>query len=318
MTRNVAIACQGGGSHTAFTGGVLSALVPAIAADPDRELVALSGASGGGMSAATAWYALLEEGPEHVPDAVESLWADLAATRPWDHLANDWLVWFARLADSGFPSPSVSPYHSPLSRRGQERLRETVARHVDFDRVPELVDETAPDLVVSTVDVNGGLFEAFRNAEVTPDVLLASAAVPELFPAVEMNGHAHWDGLFSQNPPVHELFAVPPSRKPDDLWVVQINPQTREEVPRTLPEIADRRNELAGNISLNQELRFVETVNDWLDAGRLEGSRYTHTRIRRLQLDRSLEAASKVDRSPELVDDLLQRGRDRGRAFLDD
>jgi NTE family protein len=315
MSRNVAVACQGGGSHTAFTAGVLAEVVPAVARDPDCSLVALSGTSGGAMSAVTAWYALLDDGPDAVPNALESLWADLAARTPVDRLANDWLVGAARLANSGFPTADVSPYLSPGARYSQRQLRETLHRHVDFDRVPDLFEHDCPDLVVGTVDVEGGVFESFRNGAVTCDVLLASAAVPELFPAVRMNGHAHWDGLFSQNPPIHELFAEAP--KPDDLWVVQINPQATDEEPKSLTEIADRRNELAGNISLNQELRFVETVNAWVDAGHLPDE-YTHTDIRRLQFDRRLGSASKLDRRPAFVEELLEHGRERARELLAD
>jgi NTE family protein len=315
MSRNVAVACQGGGSHTAFTAGVLAEVVPSIARAPDCSLVALSGTSGGAMSAVTAWYALLENGPDAVSDALEALWADLAAREPLDRLGNDWLVGAARLANTGFPTADVSPYLSPAARYSQRQLRATLHRHVDFSRVPDLFDRDCPDLVVGTVDVEGGAFESFRNEAVTGDVLLASAAVPELFPAVRMNGHAHWDGLFSQNPPIHELFGEPP--KPDELWVVQINPQAIDEEPTSLTEIADRRNELAGNISLNQELRFVETVNEWVAAGHLPDD-YTHTEIRRLQLDERLGAASKLDRRPAFVEELLDHGRERARGFLDE
>ncbi|WP_255198319.1 patatin-like phospholipase family protein [Halorarius litoreus] len=268
------------------------------------------------MSAVTAWYALLDGGPDAVSGALDSLWADLAAREPLDRLGNDWLVGAVRLANTGFPTPDVSPYLSPSARYGQQQLRETLERHVDFSRVPGLFDRDCPDLIVGTVDVEGGVFESFRNEAITCDVLLASAAVPELFPAVRMNGHAHWDGLFSQNPPIHELFADDP--KPDELWVVQINPQTIDAEPKSLTEIADRRNELAGNISLNQELRFVETVNDWIDAGHLPTDEYSHTEIRRVQLRRRFSAASKLDRRPAFVEELLAGGHERGRDLLDD
>ena len=313
---NVAIACQGGGSHTAFTAGVLAELVPEFAGS-DRELVGLSGTSGGAMSAATAWYACLEDGPEAVPEAVESLWASVAARTPADRALNAGLVSLSRARAGGDPFPEVSPYFNPGSELGQARLREVIEAHVDFERVPELVGPDSPRLVVGTVDINGGCFEAFVDADVTADVLLASAAVPDLFEAVEMNGHWHWDGLFSQNPPIHELMEVPARRKPDELWVVQINPQTREGEPKSLMEIADRRNELSGNLSLNQELRFVETVNEWVAEGKLDDASYRHVEVRRIEFGPALSCSSKLDRSAGFIEELFETGRERARSFHD-
>ena len=313
---NVAIACQGGGSHTAFTAGVLAELVPGIAGS-DRELVGLSGTSGGAMSATTAWYTYLEDGPEAVPEAVESLWASIAARTPADRALNAGLVSLSRARAGGAPFPEVSPYVTPGADFGQARLREVIEAHVDFDRVPELAGPDSPRLVVGTVDINGGCFEAFVDGDVTADVLLASAAVPDLFEAVEMNGHWHWDGLFSQNPPIHELMEVPTARKPDELWVVQINPQTREGEPKSLLEIADRRNELSGNLSLNQELRFVETVNEWVAEGKLDDATYRHVEVRRLEFGRTLSCSSKLDRSAGFIEELFETGRERARAFQD-
>ena len=313
---NVAIACQGGGSHTAFTGGVLAELLPSFAGS-DRELVGLSGTSGGAMSAAVAWYAYLDGGPEAVPDAVESLWTSVAARAPADRAINTGLVSLSRARAGGAPFPEVSPYVNPGADFGQARLREVIEDHVDFERVPDLLEPGSPRLVVGTVDINGGCFEAFVDGAVTADVLLASAAVPDLFEAVEMDGHWHWDGLFSQNPPIHELLEVPARRKPDELWVVQINPQTREGEPKSLFEIADRRNELSGNLSLNQELRFVETVNEWVAEGKLDDDEHRHVEVRRLEFGRRLSCSSKLDRSPEFLGELFETGRERAREFRD-
>jgi NTE family protein len=211
----------------------------------------------------------------------------------------------------------VSPYANPGADFGQDRLREIVETHVDFERLADLVGPDSPRLVVGTVDVNGGCFEAFVDEAVTADVLLASAAVPDLFEAVEMNGHWHWDGLFSQNPPIHELMEVPARRKPDELWVVQINPQTREGEPKSLFEISDRRNELAGHLSLNQELRFIERVNDWVAEGTLDDASYRHVEVRRVQFGRTLSCSSKLDRSPAFIEELFEAGRTDGRRFYD-
>lgn len=312
---NIAIACQGGGSHTAFTAGVLKGLIPSLA-ESEHELVGLSGTSGGALSALVTWYGLLDEGPESVGRRLDALWADIAAADPVDRFTNEWLVGWSRAEIMGAPVPTVSPYHLPTSGWGQRRLRRLIEQQVDFSALDDLAGERAPKLVVASVNINHGTFETFVGSEITPDVVMASMAVPDLFQAVEMNGHYHWDGLFSQNPPVRELMAVPVRRKPDELWVIQINPQTTTGEPSTLLEIADRRNELAGNLSLNQELRFIKAVNRWIEAGFLPRDRFTQTTIRRIPLGLDLPCSSKFDRSTAFLQKLLTAGEERAANFL--
>lgn len=309
----VAIACQGGGSHTAFTAGVLKGLLPEL--EPGFELVGLSGTSGGALSAFAAWNGLCTDGPEAARDRLDAIWADVAARSPAELLANGWLQWDATLRARGAPLPEISPYDLPAAEWGQRRLRRVIERNVELSRCRRLLErEDTPELVIGTVDVNSGRFETFVDGEITVDALLASAAIPTLFPAVEIDGHYHWDGLFSQNPPVRDLMS---DKHPDELWVIQINPQTRDGEPRTVEEIADRRNELSGNISLNQELRFVEQVNEWVEAGHLP-EKFVHTDIRRIELGRRLGYPSKLDRRWEFVRDLIEAGERRAASFLGD
>lgn len=313
----VAIACQGGGSHTAFTAGVLTELLEGW--DQSRyELVGISGTSGGAFNALAVWYGLVTGDDELARRLLLDLWDDVAAKDPADRLANEWLEGIARLESAGAPIPSISPYQVPGTRWGRGQLRRILERHVDFEAIPDLCTRNAPELVVGTVDVNGGEFETFTNESVTVEAMLASAAIPNLFQAVEIDGHYHWDGLLSQNPPIKDLLRTPPDRKPEELWVVQINPQTYGGEPRRLRDIVDRRNELAGNISLNQELRFVETVNRWLEQGHLPEDRYTHTEIRRIMLDGNLSYTSKLDRDPDFIEELVARGVDAADQFLAD
>ena len=182
-------------------------------------------------------------------------------------------------------------------------------------------DEPTP---VAIACQGGGSHTAFTagvlntNEEVTSEAVLASAAVPDLFEAVKIHGHYHWDGLFSQNPPIDDLLTVDADHKPAELWVIQINPQVREGEPTSLEAITDRRNELSGNLSLNQELRFVERVNAWIDEGHLPESDFTRTEVHRIQLGRAYHCSTKVDRSPEFLGELMQLGAERAAAFLDE
>jgi len=312
---NVAIACQGGGSHTAFTAGVLKELLRDW--DDRHELVGISGTSGGAFNALAAWYGLVTADEDRAADLLDALWEDLMSDGVVDRVTNDWLVGVSRLGNSGLPIPQVSPYRTPGSELGRERIRATLERHIDFDDLPDLCERTVPELVVGTVNVNAGEFETFTNEAVTAEAVLASAAVPNLFEGVEIDGHLHWDGLFSQNPPIHDLMSVDAARKPDELWVVQINPQEWEGDPTSLEEIADRRNELSGNISLNQELRFVERVNDWVEEDHLPRSDFSTTEVRRIEMGQQYHCSTKLDRSPSFIEELMTLGERRAAEFAE-
>ena len=311
---NVAIACQGGGSHTAFTAGVLEHL---LANWPERyRIVGISGTSGGAFNATAVWYELVADGRAAAAETVTDVWHDLAADDGIDRAMNGWLRTVSRLQSAGAPIPRVSPYHLPGPEPGKERIRAVLERYVDFEEIPEYCERTAPELVVGTVNVDSGEFETFVNEAVTVEAVLASAAVPNLYRAVEIDGHHHWDGLFSQNPPVRDLLHQPPERKPEEVWIVQINDQSMATEPRRLDAIADRRNELSGNLSLNQELRFVRWVNEWVRAGHLPADEFVETEIRRIELDEHFGPSTKLDRRPEFLEGLLERGERAAERFL--
>ncbi|MFP5369899.1 MAG: patatin-like phospholipase family protein [Actinomycetes bacterium] len=305
--RRVAIACQGGGSHTAVTGGALQRLL----ADERHRTVALSGTSGGAVCALLAWYGLSTGGPAEAGRLLERFWQDNAATTLGGKAANAWLVGLARL-EGRVSLPVVSPYLYPdVAGAAFTRL---LTRHVDVERLARLQEsppEDQPLLLLGASDVLSGDFKAFssRRGEITVNAVLASAAVPLLFRAVEERGRYYWDGLFSQNPPVRQL----PDAGPEEIWVIRINPRARATEPRSVADIADRRNELAGNISLEQELHVIRKVNEWAD--RL-GDPYRRIEIREMTLDLELDVASKLDRSPAFLRRLFDAGRERADRFL--
>jgi len=309
----VAIACQGGGSHTAFTAGVLKRLLSEW--EDDYELVGISGTSGGAFNALAAWYGLVTADEDRAVELLDALWDDLSASDPADRLMNEFVVGLSRLGSTGVPTFEVSPYQIPGPELGKKEIREALERHIDFEEIPGLCRRDAPELVVGTVNINAGVFETFTNEAVTPEAVLASAAVPTMFEAVEINGHYHWDGLFSQNPPIDDLMTVDADRKPDELWVIQINPQEREGEPTSMEEIADRRNELSGNISLNQELGVIERVNEWIEEGHLPESEFARTEIRRISMGEAYHCSTKVDRSPAFIEELIQLGEERVDEF---
>lgn len=209
--------------------------------------------------------------------------------------------------------------------------------------------ETAsPRLVVGAVEILSGTFEVFdshdtrRGAEarsISYEAVEASGTLPEVRPAQSIPGLKnrygqdclYWDGLFSQNPPVRELIADTPLYEiPDELWVIRINPQRRERPPVSAGEIDDRWNELSGNLSLNQELYFIDKVNQWIEQGRFAHGQAGDKQDESIQEKKlidlymiamapdmaSLGVATKFDRNPLHIGRLREHGLERGRAFL--
>jgi NTE family protein len=300
----VAIGCQGGGSHTAFTAGVLRRLL-----QTDVNIVALSGASGGAICALIAWYGLLLGDRDLARDRLTAFWEELSTREPWEHLWSQYWLFAYRVAGQ-FVSPEVNPYLFPAS--GQDRLRAAMERQVPFERLPELIDPDGPKLFVSAVDVRSGEPHIIPGEQITPETLLASAAIPTLFRAVHIGEHAYWDGLFAQNPPVRDLAW----QRPDEIWIIQINRRVRASVPRSLADIRDRRNALSGNLSLEQELHPIERINGMLETGGLQNSDFRPITVRRIEMLRELDSASKLDRSPAFIDGMLRYGEERADAFL--
>ncbi len=319
-SRRVAIACQGGGSHTAFTAGVLKRLLRSEELER-YEVVGLSGTSGGAVCALLAWDNLLRGDPRGAAQALDAFWRDNSATAPHEQIINSWVLWASSLQNF-ITMPVVSPYYDNyFSVSALEEFKRMLERRVDFAKVGLQPEDSYPVLLVGAVDVLSGEFRTFnsRRDRITPETILASAAIPTLFRSVRPgDGGTYWDGLFSQNPPVRELT----DERPDEIWVVQINPKELETEPRTVIEIADRRNELSGNLSLYQELHSIEKIDQLLEQGLLspEGE-YKQIVVRVIELVRSrfsraLGTASKLNRDPRFIKDLMSHGETRAEEFL--
>ena len=306
----VAIACQGGGSHTAFTAGVLKEI---LRNSPNEyQISALSGTSGGAMCAALAWDGLRRDDPEGAIDRLNGFWNDIAAQSTSEQLTNTWALLGGRLT-SEFGSFGVSPYLNPLSVTAERQLRETIERHIQFD---DVVPSAPPHLFVGAVNVESGAFKVFTDGEEEATALLASAAIPNLFRAVEIDGVGHWDGLFSQNPPIrHFTSEVSAEEKPDEIWIIRINPEMTDDIPRSLDDIADRRNELSGNLSLEQEIHMIQSINDLIDEGVIDDERYKHIQLREIELDWELDIHSKLDRDPDFLRRLVDYGTTKASEF---
>jgi NTE family protein len=311
-TKRVAIACQGGGSHSAFTAGVLKRL---LAEKLERyEIVALSGTSGGAICALLVWYALLRDDRREAARLLDSFWQSVSAGSPAELVLNDMSVAAAR-SQGSVATPLVTPYLYP--EWGKAALKELLEGVVDFGEIRRLVTEASSKLLIGAVEVRSGEFEVFRNAEVTAEKVLASCALPMMFRAVRIGDDGvYWDGLFSQNPPIRDFMREFPDAgsKPDEIWLIQINPQRRKREPMAMADILNRRGELAGNLSLHQEIDFLYEINSLLPY--LPEDRYKHIEVRKIELLRELDAASKMDRSPSFIREMLAYGEEQAEEFL--
>jgi NTE family protein len=343
----IAIACQGGGSETAFTAGVLKSFFENDL-HRKKEIVSLTGTSGGAVCAVLAWYSLLratqgDQTPIH--HRIMAFWHELTAQSPpevsFDGLLAEWM----RLTDKGIvarfelsPASLLSQWSltwlsSILPRHEFTDLRALLEKHIRFDELHSLTGPASPILLVGAVDVLTGDLKIFnsRDGEIRVEAILASAAVPSLFPAVQIGEHYYWDGLFSDNPPLKELIQphrVGGERIPDEIWIIQINPTACKKVPSTPSEIIDRRNEMIGNVSLLQSVEFLEAINRMLKEkvlsdealNRVGISKRDPVEIHFIQMSEdlrdNLDYVAKLTREPAHIKRLIEDGEKQGLAFL--
>lgn len=313
----VAIACQGGGSYAAFAAGALLRLL-----EPEQreryQLVALSGTSGGAMCAALVWRGLVSSGAREASERCAGFWRALQADElpPADFWVNSWDVWSARTPVLVDAMPYLAkPFAEPV-------LRLLLGEHLELERLArDPLRRARPKLFIGATDVLSGDRIVFQGESLAVDHVIASAAVPPLFRAVNTAGHHCWDGLFTTNPPVREFTDI--DERPDEIWVLQVNQQRRAREPRTLREIKERTNELSGNLSLGQELYFIDRINQLLDRhpGLQEQYRKICIRVVQLdpdQLDVRLDIPSKMDRRRSFIEQLMHAGRSRADWFFDE
>jgi NTE family protein len=315
--RRINLALQGGGAHGAFTWGVLDYLLE----EGRVEIEAISGTSAGSMNAAVVADGLMKGGRDGAREALERFWRAMSCAAhtspiqrsPLDVLRGNWSLDHSPsylLFD--MLSRTVSPYDvNPLNINP---LRDLIAAQVDFETV-RACDRIK--LFVSATCVRTGRVRVFRTPELTPDAVMASACLPFLFQAVEIDGEAYWDGGYMGNPVIYPLIYNCASR---DILIVQVNPVERPEVPRTARDILNRVNEISFNSSLLRELRVIEFVTRLLDEGSLDATRYKRMLMHRIDGGeglRGLGASSKLNAEWPFLVHLRDIGRDAAATWLD-
>jgi NTE family protein len=278
----IAIACQGGGSQTAFTAGALKALAESSLHDR-FEVAGISGTSGGAVCATLLWYAYRKKDPV-IWQRLYDCWDDNTARSTPEQWFNHWVVESLRLVNQGLlPVFQLSPA-SPVVQGMIRAMTMGVPsdfvafdallrKYIDFDEIAQWGSCTErPALVLGAANVNSGRMVKFASNRhpIRLEHVLASCAVPTIFQAVEIDGEHYWDGLFSDNPPIDELIrprTVGEGNIPDEIWLIKINPTRWDKPTISAPDIIDRRNQLEGNISLFHQLNSLELVNDLVMEG---------------------------------------------------
>jgi NTE family protein len=310
----VDLALQGGGAHGAFTWGVLDRLIE----EPWLRIEAISGTSAGAMNAAVVADGWTEGGAEGARAALETYWRRVSRAAafsplqrsPLDRLMGRWtLDTSPAYVAMDLMARVLSPYD--LNPLGLNPLRTILVESIDFDRLAG-----APiKLFITATNVRTGRGRIFRNAQITPDVLLASACLPTMFQAIEIEGEPYWDGGYAGNPTLTPLVRESDAH---DTILVQINPRERPDPPRTANEILNRLNEISFNSPLMKELRMMALLRQVADPGHGEGARWAGMRTHRIMSDALAHfgASSKLNAEWEFVSLLKEEGRKSAGTFL--
>lgn len=312
----VTLALQGGGAHGAFTWGVLDRLLE----DGTIDVAGICGTSAGAMNGVALAYGLAHGGPPEARAVLSRFWHKVSESSRFSPLqptpldralsigdmdySPGWLYWDAL-------SRAVSPYvANPCN---YNPLAEVLDDVIDFAWLRE--NHTVP-LFACATNVKTGRIRVFGCHEISAKAILASACLPFLYKAVEIDGEYYWDGGFMGNPPLYPLIYQTDC---EDVLIVQINPINVDEVPTTAPAIMDRMNELSFNSSLMREMRAIAFVKKLLDEERVPRGRYKDLRIHTIDAEaqmRELGYSSKLNADGKFLHWLFELGRERASAFL--
>jgi NTE family protein len=316
-TKRINLALQGGGSHGAFAWGVLDRLLE----DERIEIDGVCGTSAGAMNAAVLAYGLTIGGKAGARAKLREFWTRVGEVARYSPLQPSWLdkaaspgnmdhspLWLMFDAMVRF----MSPYQ--FNPGNVHPLRDVLMEVVDFERLRR---ESAVRLFTCAANVKTGRIRVFECREMCIEAVLASACLPFMFQAVEVDGEHYWDGGYMGNPPIFPLIYNCESR---DVVLVMINPIVVDEVPKTAQAIYDRINTLSFNSSLMREMRAINFVTRLVESGFDDGGRLKRMLIHCVDAEdemRKLGVSSKLNAQWDFLMWLHQLGRERASAFLE-
>ncbi len=308
------LALQGGGAHGAFTWGVVDRLLE----ETWLHIDGISGTSAGAMNAAVLASAYAVGGAERARSALDTFWRSVSRAAvlspfqrgPIDILLNRWTLDSSPVFIAmDLMARLVSPYD--LNPFGGNPLAALLKESIDFSALT-----AGPIKVfVTATNVRTGRGKVFRNQEVTPEVLLASACLPSLFQAVEIDGEAYWDGGYAGNPTIMPLIRECTSQ---DTILVPLNPVERPGTPRTAREILNRLNEVSFNAVLLKELKMIALLRQLADPGHGEGEQWARMRVHMVPnpIMADLGYSSKLNAEWAFLSMLRDEGRRAADTFL--
>jgi NTE family protein len=315
--KNIKLALQGGGSHGAFTWGVLDYLLE----EDSLHIEAVSGTSAGAMNAVALADGMARGGPAEARKQLENFWAATSAAArfspvrrsPIDMMMGNWSLdnspGFLLME---YLSQHFSPYDfNPLDFNP---LRDVVADGIDFGRVN---DAGGVKVFLAATNVRTGRPKIFRQPGITLDCVMASACLPFLFKAVEIDGEAYWDGGYMGNP---ALFPLVDECEAGDVVLIQINPFYRPDIPRSALDIRNRLNEITFNASLFKELRSLAFLWEIIHHENLERERYRDIHVHAIhdaETMLALRVSSKMNAEWAFLIYLRDRGREAARNWLE-
>jgi NTE family protein len=315
--KSINLALQGGGAHGAFTWGVLDRLL-------EEERIAFEGvsaASSGAINAAVLACGLAEGGRQGAKRALAKLWrriAHLGSLTPLQPSLADRLLRNHSLELSpafmlfDLLTRLFSPYQ--LNPLNYNPLRQVLTETVDFGALRS--DDCPVKLFLTATNVRTGKIKVFRNDEIGPDAVLASACLPLMFQAVEIGGEHYWDGGYMGNPAIFPLIYGCDSR---DVVIVHINPLEQSRLPTTATEIINRINEISFNSSLMREMRAIAFVTKLIDDGKILDNSMKRMLIHGIEAANvmaELGALNKLNADWDNLTHLMKVGRERADAWL--
>lgn len=315
--KSVNLALQGGGAHGAFGWGVLDRLLEEEALSFDG----VSATSAGAMNAALLAYGLAENGRDGAKEALARFWrkiANLSLFSPLQPTLLDRALHNHSLEMSpvfvmfDIMTRLYSPYE--MNPFNHNPLRKALEDSVDFEKLRR---ESPVSLFLSATNVRQGKVRVFKRDEITADAVLASACLPFMFQAVEIDGEPYWDGGYMGNPALFPLIYECASR---DIVVVHINPIMRSETPKTARDILNRINEISFNSSLMREMRAISFVTRLIDDGEISGERMKRMMIHSIEAEdfmRKLGVSSKMNPDWEFLTHLRDVGREAAEDWLE-
>jgi len=343
----IAIACQGGGSQTAFTAGVLRGLFE-HGIDQTHDIVAFTGTSGGAVNGALAWYGMLKNADGDstpVQQRIADFWNELKASSPMEQWLDQLNTFMIRASGAGhLPKVESSP-SSRFSQILQESASLLLPRenyldfkgllesHINFSELPDLIQAHSPALFMGAANVLNGKIRIFNSLtdKITVETILASAAIPSVFPAVKIGDDYYWDGLFSSNPPISPVLRpvhMTNNQFPDEIWVVLIDPLRYDRIPTSPGDILERRTQMTSNISLVHDIEKIAIFYRSFKMGGLNPdileanghSNFGDLTFRLIRISdeaqSELDYSSKLSRNPQLIDALMNEGLQQVEAFM--